>query len=202
MQVLPDEIAHLIPQGVAPPQDIPADIFAHAMSVYESEQRIDMRSLANDLGIARRTLYRKVRDRNHLLGEIHWFNSRRILIEALLTTVHLRGATRVAAVYEAFVTAVNGSPPLVKVMRDEPENTLKVITTKHGLVHGRVVRFMQQLLEWEQAQGHAVSDMPLDALAFAIVRIGESFLYAEILSGEEPDIVFSVEMVRRLLGPA
>ncbi|MDX1497045.1 MAG: QsdR family transcriptional regulator [Salinisphaeraceae bacterium] len=196
------ELHELIPEGIDLPADIPAEIFTLALQTYLDGRRVDMRALAADLGISRRTLYRKVRDRNQLLGEIHWYNSRLLFAEALAASRELKGAARVVAVYEAFVKTVSSnSPPLEKALRDEPENTLRVITTKHGPVHGRVRAFIERLLQREIELGHFKTDLPLDALSFAIVRMGESFLYADVLTGEEPDINFSVEMVSRLLRP-
>lgn len=195
-----DELHRLIPEGLATPTDIAPEIFKHAVRTFLEPRRVDMGVLAKELGIARRTFYRRVRDRNHLLGEIHWYNSRVIFADALATTADLRGVDRVVAVYEHSVNAVNGSPPILMAMQDEAENTLRILTTKHGPVHGRVVGFMQRLLALEQRRGHLNIGLPLDALAFAIVRMGESFLYAHFLTGEEPDVRFSMEMVRRLLG--
>lgn len=195
------ELHSLLPGGTDLPEDVPSEIFELARQTYESRERVDMRALAAQLGIARRTLYRKVRDRNHLLGEIYWYHSRLILAQALRASASLQGADRVVEVYRLFIQAANGPPPLLKMLRDEPENTLRILATKHGPVHGRVVAFMHGLLNLESAQGHFHCDMPLDALAFAIVRIGESFLYAEVLTGDEPDVRFSVNMVGRLLRP-
>ena len=187
--------------GTELPQDISEAVFHKAMQIYEEQRRVDMRALAQELGISRRTLYRKVRDRNHLIGEIHWFNARLIFAQALLATRELRGVKRIVAVYKAFIEAVADAPPLKHALREEPETTLRLITTKEGPVHAGVVRIINALLSYERDRGEFETDLPLDALTFALVRIGESYLYADVLTGEQADLAFSVEMVSRLLQP-
>ena len=49
----------VLPEGTQPPGEVPAGIFAAAVDVFVSGQRLDMRSLARRLGVARATLYRR-----------------------------------------------------------------------------------------------------------------------------------------------
>lgn len=195
------ELRRYLPEGLDPPAQIPPAVFAQALRSYAEQQRIDMQVLAAQVGIARRTLYRKVRDRNSLLAELYWYTSRLLFVEGLERSRALTGAARLLAVYAHFLHMARESVELRKQLRDEPDNTLALLTTKQGNVHGRVVQFIRNFLEVEQAAGHFRTDLPLDALAFAIVRMGESFLYAEVLTGESADYRFSVEMIGRLLRP-
>lgn len=195
------ELRQYLPEGLDYPQEIPADIFECAMTTYVSMQRIEMQTLAQDAGVSRRTLYRKLRDRNHLLSEIHWFNARIIFAEGLAQSRQLSGAARVVAIYAHFLESVRRAEPLMRQLREEPENTLTLLTTKQGVVHGRVVQFIRRCLERELESGAFSTSLPPDALALAIVRIGESFLYSEVLTGESADYRFSVEMISRLLRP-
>lgn len=195
------ELRRYLPEGMDFPAHIPPAIFEVALQTYHAGRRVDMQILAVDAGISRRTLYRKVSDRNSLLAEIHWYNARLIFAEALEDTQHLDGAARLVAVYAHFLHSVQDSEPLIRQLRDEPDNTLKVLTTEQGNVHRRVVAFIRGFLEIERADGSFDTDLPLDALAFAIVRMGESFLYSEVLSGDTADYRYSVEMISRLLRP-
>ena len=188
-----------IPEGIDLPADIPEAIFVHASRTYLDLRRVDMQVLAKETGVSRRTLYRKVRDRNHLLSQMHWYNSRVILAEGLARSRHLSGADRLVSVYAHFLQSVAESVPLRHQLRDEPENTLKLITTKQGEIHGKVVAFIERFLRVEREAGRMRDDLPPDALAFAIVRMGESFLYADALTGENTDYRFSVEMIGRLI---
>src|SRR5271166_2316463 len=76
-----DEDAFIVlPEGTAPPGRVPAGIFAAAVDVFVSGQRLDMRSLARRLGVARATLYRRVGNREQLLDEMLWWRARRLRI--------------------------------------------------------------------------------------------------------------------------
>jgi AcrR family transcriptional regulator len=55
-----DDARAILPGGAAPPAGIPAEIFAAAVDTFVAGQRLDMRSLARRLGVARATLYRRV----------------------------------------------------------------------------------------------------------------------------------------------
>ena len=39
-------------------------------------------------------------------------------------------------------------------------------------------------------------------MAYAVVRLGESFLYADLIAGEEPDVDSAVETFKLLVRPA
>ncbi|MFN7133236.1 MAG: QsdR family transcriptional regulator [Myxococcales bacterium] len=47
--------------------------------------------------------------------------------------------------------------------------------------------------------GHIRPAMPLDALAYLIVRIGESFLYRDAITGEPPDVANAITAIRLLV---
>ncbi|HEY4025997.1 MAG TPA: QsdR family transcriptional regulator, partial [Candidatus Dormibacteraeota bacterium] len=49
---------------------------------------------------------------------------------------------------------------------------------------------------------HASGGLTLDraTLAYIIVRIGESFLYADVIANNQPDVGRAVEVVAQLLG--
>jgi hypothetical protein len=55
-----DDARLVLPAGAAVPEGIPAGIFAAAVDTFVAGQRLDMRSLARRLGVARATLYRRV----------------------------------------------------------------------------------------------------------------------------------------------
>lgn len=195
------ELRRYIPEGIDLPDSMPAPIFLHALQMYLEMRRVDMQVLSTETSVPRRTLYRKVADRNTLIGEIHWFNSRVILAEGLAKSQGMVGAKRLVAVYTHFLESAGQAAELQHQLREEPENTLRIITTNSGNVHGRVIKFIARFLQVEAEAGHFGSNLPIDALSFAIVRMGESFLYSEALSGDSTDYRHSVEMISRLLRP-
>ena len=64
-----DDARVVLPDGAAVPARIPAGIFAAAVDTFVAGQRLDMRSLARRLGVARATLYRRAGNREQLLDE-------------------------------------------------------------------------------------------------------------------------------------
>jgi len=66
-------------------------------------------------------------------------------------------------------------------------------------VQSRTIALNQQLIE-EEVRSGALS-LPVDAhtMAYALVRIGESFLYADAIAGEKPDLDKAVEILKLML---
>jgi len=189
----------LVPGGVAPPEEIPLEIFQAALVTFVERRRLDMRALAGELGIGRATLYRKVGNRDRLLGEVIWYLTRRALVRAAAEARGRRGADRVVATVQAFMTFVHAQPDLRRLLEAEPEAALRILTSKEGPVQRGVVEALERLLADEEAAGRLKLTIDRELLAFMIVRIGESFLYADVIADFEPDVDTAVEMVRRLL---
>src|ERR1700748_15117 len=76
-----DDAQAVLPGGAAVPAGIPDEIFAAAVDTFVAGQRLDRRSLARRLGVARATLYRRVGNREQLLDELLWWRARRLLVD-------------------------------------------------------------------------------------------------------------------------
>jgi AcrR family transcriptional regulator len=193
------EAQAIVPGGIEPPEDIPPEIFHAALRTHLAGRRLDMRALAAELGMGRATLYRKVGNRDHLLGSVIWFLSRRALARALLVGEALRGRERVVRIVEEFMTTVNTSPELRRFLEAEPEAALRILTSKQAPVQRGVVGTLERVLEQEERRGTLNVGIDHSTLAYAIVRIGEGFLYADVIADNPPDVPTAVEVVRRLL---
>jgi AcrR family transcriptional regulator len=185
--------------AVEPPADIPTDIFEAALATYLDCRRLDMRALAGELGISRATLYRHAGDRDRLLGEVIWYRTRQALALAAEDTRRLKGQKRVVTVVERFMRMVHESAPLRRLLEAEPETALRILTSKHGPVQQRVIEAVERLIAHEEERGELRSGVDPGALAYAIVRIGESFLYADVIADNDPDVEQAVTLVARLL---
>ena len=187
----------VLPQGTLRPA-IPPEIFDAALRTILGERRLDMRSLAVELGIGRTTLYRKAGSRDQVLGEVMWFLTRHAIVRALYQASGLTGAARVRRVIQEFLVFISAQPSLRRLLEQEPEAALRVLTSKHGIVQQGVVDALERLLAAEERHGfRPVLDR--STLAYAIVRIGESFLYADVIADKEPDVRKAVEVVAQLL---
>jgi AcrR family transcriptional regulator len=189
----------IIAAGVDPPADIPADIFEAGLHTFLERRRLDMRALAGELGISRATLYRRVGGRDHLLGEVIWFLTRRTLARAYEGTEELRGEARIVTVVERFMRDVNSSPALARLLEAEPEAALRILTSKHGPIQRGIIDVLERLMEVEEARGHLRLGIDHATMAYAIVRLGESFLYADVIADNDPDVDQAVAVIGRLL---
>ncbi len=187
-----------LPEGTAPPPDIPADAFAAALDAYENCRQLDMSALAAELGVARATLYRRVGSRQRLLGEVLWYRSRQVIAAAIAGAEGLRGAARVVATFESYLRVVHDRPQLRAIFERDPEGALRLVSGQDSPVHRGLVRVTASLLAEEEERGALRLTIDRDTLAYVIVRIGESLVYADRPARVE-GYRMPVEVIARLL---
>jgi AcrR family transcriptional regulator len=175
------------------------DAFRVARRWFIAGRRIEMQELAAELGVNRATLFRWVGGRDDLLGEILWSLAEPALAAAIGASDG-NGAQRITDAMGRFATMVDQADFLREFLRREPERALRILTTRAGTVQARLVGAIDTLLNDEVSPGNLRSPLPLRDLAYLIVRIVESFLYAELITGEEPEIAMAELAVGALLG--
>jgi len=191
-------VGAILDGGIAPPPDVPREIFDAALERYLACERIDMQQIAARLGVSRRTVWRKTGGRDRLLGAVLWYRTRLALAEGLVAARDRTGRERVVFVIANVMRRVSAEPALRRLLAAEPEIALRVLTSKEGPVQGGVTAALERLLSEQRQHGLALT-MPPRTLAFAIVRIAESFLYADVVGDNAPDIDAAVEIVDSLL---
>ncbi len=191
----------LVPGGSAPPATIPPEVFRQALATFTAGKRLDMGALAEDLGWSRATLYRKAPPREELVGEVVWFLARHALIGAIESSKRLKGGKRIAAGAERFLSFVGEQPAFQRFIAEEPDLALRVLTSKHGPVQAGMTGATEALLNEEARRGNLKLLEDARTLAYAIVRIGEGFLYADALIDEEPDPGRAGRVIGLLLEP-
>ncbi len=160
-----------------------------------------MQGLADELGISRVTLFRRVGSREALLSKALWMLTQRTLETATARweaerpegELHTPGTGRYI---NAIVSQSNG---LRRLLEDEPALTIRVLTDPHGQVQTGVVTFVEELLRRDIAEFGLVTLIEPGALAYALVRLGESFLYADVLAARKPDVVTVDRLQRDLI---
>jgi len=191
-------VEHLIPGGLEPPASIPPDVFQLATETYVDCRRVDMGTLAGQLGISRSTLFRRAGRRDELLGEVLWYLTRVTLHEALEEAGERTGLDRVLFVIKAVMLTVSAEPYLRRFLEQEPEVALRILTSKHGPVQAGITEALERLLAEEQERGLILA-VDRSALAYATVRIGEGFLYADVIADHEPDIDGALQLIASLV---
>jgi AcrR family transcriptional regulator len=176
----------------------PADVLRAARRRFLRGERVDMNELAQELGIGRATLYRWVGGRDQLLGEVLWSLAELGLAQARAEATG-RGAAWVLAVYRRFGDLIVELEPLRRFVKAEPECALRVMTSKASPLQRRVVdTFRDVLVEARERRGLELRLDP-ETLAFAMVRIAESFLWTDLITGGVPDLTKAQETTRVLL---
>ena len=194
-----DDARAVVPAGTTPPGRIPAEIFASAADAYASGQRLDMQSLARRAGVGRATLYRRVGNREQLLDEVIWWRARRMLVAQVRATAALAGVARIAAVIGGVLGAVERDEPLRAFLESDPEAAMRILTGTRSTVHRGMARALENLIELERGRGTFEADLDTATLAYAIVRICEGFLYADVIADRSPDIRRAITVIEALL---
>jgi AcrR family transcriptional regulator len=172
--------------------------FEVAREWFLAGRRVDMGELAKELSISRATLHRRVGSRDRLLGEVLWSLSS-ASIARLRPSCAGRGAAGVADFVSGYVRFANDSPPFRNFLRREPERALRLLTTKASVCQQRTTAELVALLSAEVAQRRLVPPLPVPDLAYLLVRIGESFVYTDVITGDAPDAAKAHAAVTALL---
>ena len=177
----------IVPGGAAAPAAIPAGIFTAAVRTFAAGQRLDMRSLAQRLGVARATLYRRAgSNREHLFDEMLWWRARRLLVDQVQATVSLAGTERLVAVIGGVLRAIATDGPLRAFLESDPETALRLLTGTRSTVHQGMATALEKLIDLERGRGSFEASLDTPTLAYAIVRISEGFLYADPIADRVP----------------
>ncbi|MFD7262344.1 QsdR family transcriptional regulator [Streptomyces sp. NPDC059874] len=180
------------------PRRSPMDAFELARRRYLAGDRVDMQDLAVELGISRATLFRWVGNRDQLIAEVIWSLTEPALDQAAAEAAG-RGGARIAAIVETFTRGIIEADYFHTFVSREPEATLRLMTTRASVVQRRIVAKIQSFLQEEVDRGALVPPMDLPDLAYVITRIGESFVYADLITGDEPDATKPAAAVAALL---
>jgi AcrR family transcriptional regulator len=176
----------------------PLTAFRVARRWFLAGRRIEMQELAAELGVNRTTLFRWVGSRDDLLAEIIWSLAEPTLTHVMEQSPE-RGARRITNAASRFATLVDQAFFFREFLRREPERALRILTTRASPVQARMVSAIDALLRDEITQGRLHPPLPSPDLAYLIVRIVESFLYADIITGQQLDIAKAEEAIAALL---
>jgi AcrR family transcriptional regulator len=194
-----DDVGRVLPEGTGPPATIPGPIFAAAVDTFVAGQRLDMRSLARRVGVARATLYRRAGNREQLLDELLWWRARRLLVDQVQASAGLAGTERLVAVIGGVLRAIARDRPLRAFLESDPETALRLLTGARSTVHLGMASALEKLIDLERGRGSFDASLDTPTLAYAIVRISEGFLYSDVVADRTPDIDRATAVIEGLL---
>jgi AcrR family transcriptional regulator len=187
-------------QLAAPPPPSALEAFREARRRFLAGERIEMGALAAGLGVNRVTLYRWVGNRERLLGEVMWSLAKPTLDRAYQECT-ASGADRIVAVSSAFMHAVVGHQRFAAFVHAEPELALRVLTRGDRGLQRRLIVHYETMLREEVEAGLLATPLAVHELAYMIVRTMESYVYTDLITGEDPDPEKGILVLRILLRP-
>jgi hypothetical protein len=174
------------------------EVVAGGCRQFLRDSTIDMDRLAVELAVSRATLYRVVEGRDRLLGDVLWALAEPILNRAR-AAVPDRGVDGILEISRRFYDSIIRATAFRTFLDAEPAAAVRVLFSPAGGVHERFVRAQEDIFS-EAIRWSGVRLAPdLGGLAYLYIRIYESMLYGDMLSGRHPDIALAERAARALL---
>jgi AcrR family transcriptional regulator len=192
-------LAQLLTDGSRRPDALTA--FKITRAWFVEGRRIEMQELARELGVSRATLFRWVGSRDDLLTEVIWSVTTPTLERAEKAATEPHGGARVAEIMELFCQTAIDSGFFQTFLQREPERALRLLTTRAMPFQGNMVRVIEEIIEREAQESDLDSPLSVHDLAFLIVRICESFIYSDLITGEPPNAAKVRQAITALLRP-
>jgi AcrR family transcriptional regulator len=183
--------------GLEQARPTPLDALALARRAYHQGQRIDMGSLAAELGVSRVTLNRWVGTREDLLGEVTWDLMRRTL-DRLDAESSVTGGERVVAALRGLVESAAAHKGHQMFVEREGVFAMRINTSAKGRVEPRLAAYVRRVLAEEIDAGRMTLDADIDAVSYAVVQVSVAFIWRPFITGEPPNPV-GLESVLRLM---
>lgn len=176
----------------------PSDLLVAARRRFMHGQKLDISGLAEELGVSRATAYRWAGNVEELTD--------RVIASLAEETFHRavreadgKGIDRLIDANRRGLRYIASGPYRDWLSREDPETALRIVASRFGHAQRTTIRLWEELLTEEVRCGRLELPIPPHAMAYAIVRISESFLYADLIAGEQPDIESCVEILKLLL---
>lgn len=164
----------------------PLDVFNEGRRELLAGRRIDMGVLASKCGVNRVTLYRWVGTREQLLVEILWsLAEQKIQLER--DRVRSNATPHTTEVILSWLRATLATPGIQRFLQEENDFAMRLLTLASGGFQPRLLRLFREMLADDVANGRIANPVPLDDLAFTVLRICESYFYLPTITGEATD---------------
>lgn len=176
-----------------------ADALALGSDRFLEAQRMDVKAIAEELGLARATMHRWFGTREAFIGEVlAGLGEQRLA--AIRGRVPAAGASALLECFDRFNRELAATRGLRLLLAQEQERALRVLTSSAGIVQPRMVAAIDRLIRAEIDAGAFASAVASETLAYAIVRLAEAFLYNDAIVGIRGDTGRLREVEAALLG--
>jgi len=175
-----------------------ADGLALAQRRFLAGERVSPERLAADLGVSRATAYRRFGNAEQLAGAV--------ILRLAEGTFHRssreargRGAARIVDHLARGMRYIANNKAYRAFLERNPQKALWIVTSKAGPVQARVIALNEALLAEEIERGNLRIPVDAHTMAYALVRIVEAFLYADMITGERPDLEKATQILALML---
>ncbi|MFC6012544.1 QsdR family transcriptional regulator [Nocardia lasii] len=183
------------------------EIVQFAAGLVVEGARLDTREIAIRFEMSRTTLFRRVGNREELMGKALWWLADRALVRAVARWEEQygqavrdeRGVLRCLRILEFYGEVAVNDAGFVELLEKEPVVAMRVLTDPHGQVQPRAVAAHVALFDRDVADGGLVPLIDLQTLGYAAVRLQEAILYSDVLTGHTANFPTAVLLVRQLV---
>jgi AcrR family transcriptional regulator len=149
-----------------------------------------MQSFAAELGVNRVTLYRWVGSRDRLIVEVLWDLGERRINRHWADLADAEGS-RVPEVLRRWTKEILDSKGMRKFLHGQSELAIRLLTLRSGGFQPRLMALVQDLIAADTESGRVESPLPIEELAYTVVRIFESYIYLPVITGDavDPDVL-------------
>jgi AcrR family transcriptional regulator len=175
------------------------DVLRVVRSQYLAGQRVDVTVVARELGLGRATIYRWFGSRERLISEaiVREFD---LLLERKRAQARGSGAEWLLTVLDSVNRALSRSSALRRLVEQERQIALRLLTSSGGVVQPWVTAAFRGLIDEQVAAGTYAPPASAETLAYALVRLMEAFLYNDAAIGIRGDHERLREVQAALLG--
>jgi AcrR family transcriptional regulator len=177
----------------------PDDVLRLATAQYLDGQRVDITVVARQLGLGRATIYRWFGSREQLLGEVIARELEKLAAHKR-AQVRRRGAVGLLEVFDRVNRALARSTALRRLLEQERDSAMRLLTSSGGVVEPRAVACIEALITEEVSAGTYVPLIDPPTLAYALVRLRHAFLLNDATTNVRGDHARLHEVQAALLG--
>ena len=178
----------------------PDDVLRRVREQYLAGDRVDVTVVARELGLGRATIYRWFGSREGLISEAVYREFELLLERRRERVGGCHGARWLLEVLDGVNRVLSRSTALRRLLEQERELGLRLLTSSGGNVQPRVVAAIRAMIEEQVAAGAYEPTASPETLAFALVRLMEAFLYNDAVIGIRGDHERMREVQAALLG--
>jgi hypothetical protein len=123
----------------------------------------------------------------------------RMLAGQLLGKAALAGPELIGAVVAGALRAIERDWPLHRFLDTDTDTALRILTGSRSVAGRGLTTALECLIDAERDRGAFRPELDSATLAYAIMRICEGFLYADVIADRPPDTARAVTVIRALL---